>query len=421
MSSRFQKNKRDPESIAIPTGYEGENTTEDYYIPSCGLEDLDRAIFNLFDKDIPLFYMHANQQRKVPVIFATGERFAILRRKEPLTDKNNAIILPLISIIRNSVENKPQKGMANNMMFPSVIAKRIAEEDTAWKQISNKENLLNSLYSPARKTEVAGDLSLQPKLTNNIVEVIEIPPPRCFGASYEVTIWSSFTQQMNAIMETIMSAYTLHPGQQFRVESDKGYWFPAFIESSVSQDASYQDFSDQERYVKYSFNITATGYIVAPDIIGGKTSLRSFKSAPQISFEIGATEEAISKDPQKRGIVSSDVDAFLLNEFEHEDDLLPTDNVGMDAERNAARIQNRDPLAQVAASDARDFESGVETSKRSPDFVGGRASDYQKEKEITIRNAQGDLIRLQAKNVSENKGEAVFSGGIAEIIDIIGN
>lgn len=421
MSSRFQKNKRDPESIAVPTGYEGENTTEDYYIPSCGLEDLDRAIFNLFDKDIPLFYIHANQQRKVPVIFATGERFAILRRKEPLVDKNNAIILPLISIIRNSVENKPQKGMANNMMFPSVIAKRIAEEDTAWKQISNKENLLNSLYSPAKKTEVEGDLSLQPKLSNNIVEVIEIPPPRYFGATYEVTIWSSFTQQMNAIMETIMSAYTLHPGQQFRVESDKGYWFPAFIESSVSQDASYQDFSDQERYVKYSFNITATGYIVAPDIMGGKTALRSFKSAPQISFEIGAAQDSISRDPQKRGIVSNDVDAFLLNEFEHEDDLLATDNVGIDAERNAARIQNRDPLAQVAASDARDFANGVETYSNMPDVVGGRGSDYQKTKQIEIRNSEGELIRLQAKNVSESKGEAVFAGGIAEIIDIISN
>jgi hypothetical protein len=365
--------------------------------------------------------MHANQQRKVPVIFATGERFAILRRKEPLTDKNNAIILPLISIIRNAVENKPQKGMANNMMFPSVIAKRIAGEDTDWKQISNKENLLNSLYSPAKKTEVAGDLSLQPKLSNNIVEVIEIPPPRYFGASYEVTIWSSFTQQMNAIMETIMSAYTLHPGQQFRVESDKGYWFPAFIDSSISQDASYQDFSDQERFVKYSFNITATGYIVAPDIMGGKTALRSFKSAPQISFEIGATQDSISKEPRKSGIVSNDVNAFLLNEFEHEDDLLPTDNVGMDAERNVARIQNRDPLAQVAASDARNFANGTETRENKPDIVGARGSDYQKSKQVEIRNAEGEIIRLQAKNVTETKGEAVFAGGIAEIIDIINN
>ena len=57
-----------------------------------------------------------------------------------------------------------------------------------------------------------------------------MPPVKYFGANYEVTIWSSFTQQMNKILETIMSAYTLNPGQQFRIESDKGYHFSADFE-----------------------------------------------------------------------------------------------------------------------------------------------------------------------------------------------
>ena len=401
MSSRFQKNKRDPESIAVPTGYEGENTTEDYFIPSCGLEDLDRAIFNLFDKDIPLYYMHANQQRKVPVIFATGERFAVLRRKEPLTDKNNAIILPLISIIRNSVENKPQKGMANNMMFPSVIAKRIAEEDTAWKQISNKENLLNSLYSPPKNKEISGVLSLQPKLTNNIVEVIEIPPPRYFGASYEVTIWSSFTQQMNAIMETIMSAYTLHPGQQFKVESEKGYWFPAFIDNSISQDASYQDFSDQERFVKYSFNITATGYIVAPNIMGGKTALRSFKSAPQISFDALIFDKEIDTQTPS-GIPTGDPEDLILDDLRTVEEPLPGQAIGK---------------ASLAASDSRGIfrqrdASQVSNRDINGDYLGGATSDDNRTKIIEIENDPftGKRVKkkLHVKTRTNRKGETVL-------------
>ena len=63
----------------------------------------------------------------------------------------------------------------------------------------------------------------------------------------------------------------------------------------------------------------------------------------------------------------------------------------------------------------------MSTSSGGPDVVGGRGSDYKKEKQITVRNSDGELIRLQAKNVSETKGEAVFAGGIAEIIDIISN
>ena len=93
----------------------------------------------------------------------------------------------------------------------------------------------------------------------------------------------------------------------------------------------------------------------------------------------------------------------------------------MDEQKNAARIQNNDPLATVAASDARDFASGVATSERRPDVVGGKGSDYEKTRQVTIRNSEGELVRLQAKAVSQTKGEAVYAGGIAEIIDIISN
>ena len=78
MSTKY--NLDTPQRYA-PTGYEGQNYS-DYVIPSCGLEDLDKAIFNLFDKDIPLYYMLQEEQRKIPVIFATGERFALIQRKE---------------------------------------------------------------------------------------------------------------------------------------------------------------------------------------------------------------------------------------------------------------------------------------------------------------------------------------------------
>ena len=81
MATRFDKLKEDNNSIV--SGYEGNTHPEEYTIPSCGLEDLDFAIFNLFNKQIPLYYDHHGEQKKIPVIFATGERFAILRRKEP--------------------------------------------------------------------------------------------------------------------------------------------------------------------------------------------------------------------------------------------------------------------------------------------------------------------------------------------------
>ena len=95
MSTRFTKSKTD--GVSIPTGYEGNNIPDDLTVPSCTIEDVDRALFNLFNDDLPLIYQQKNETKKIPVIFATGERFAVLRRKRPLRDNQGALILPLIS------------------------------------------------------------------------------------------------------------------------------------------------------------------------------------------------------------------------------------------------------------------------------------------------------------------------------------
>ena len=82
---------------------EGTNIPTDFEIPQCGIEDLDRALFNLFDKRLAFSIKVNNIPKKVPVVFSTGERFALTRRAPPVRDKNNALILPIIGIKRNSI------------------------------------------------------------------------------------------------------------------------------------------------------------------------------------------------------------------------------------------------------------------------------------------------------------------------------
>jgi len=176
MSTRYDK--KESNNHSINAGYEGENVTYDYEIPSCGLEDVDKAVFKLFDEQIPLFYKHDGKTKRVPVIFATGERFAILRRNKPITDRKGALILPLISIVRSSIENNPSKGMSNNQIFPHVITKRISKKDLYHRQLKNKEGLENTQYESDSEVK---DLSLAPSLKNNLIETIEIPPIKYFG------------------------------------------------------------------------------------------------------------------------------------------------------------------------------------------------------------------------------------------------
>ena len=403
MATRFDKQKEDVNSIVL--GYEGEKRPENFTIPSCGLEDLDFAVFNLFDEQIPLYYELQGERKKVPVIFATGERFAILRRNKPLTDKSGALILPLISISRNSVENVPAKGMTNNQMFPEVLARRISKENIEWRQQNNFEGFESIKHTSSRNKT---GYNLMPNTKNNIYETIEIPPVRYFGATYEISIWSSFTQQANRILETIMSAYTINPGQQFKIESKKGYWFPAFIDSNFTQDANYADFTDAERYVKFNLNLNATGYILAPNIENGKVALKSLISSPTISFETLFQNEDFS--PNVVGIPDNRADIHIFDEIKNEDDTQMSQQVGLSTLQNINNLNNFDQKHGYVVG---------ESDLLPYDTVGERGSRDSKNKKVMITDSAGNIINVRA--TTSSNGETLYDQKYAEKIFNISN
>lgn len=400
MATRFDKLEENTRSII--SGYEETNKNYKYVIPSCGIEDVDYAVFNLFNSQIPLHYDLKGEVKKIPVIFATGERFAILRRKKPLTDKSGALVLPLISITRNNIENVPQKGMANNQMFPETFLRKIADNNTEYRQHENFEGF-KSLKHTSKNTNSNSQYSLSPQIQNNIYETIEIPPIKYFGASYEITIWSSFTQQMNEIIEAIMSAYTINPGQQFRIESKKGYWFPAFVESSFTQDTNYADYTDAERYIKYRMTLSTTGYILAPNIKGGKVGIKSLVSAPQISFEV--LEGVPELDPQLGGIQSNNPDTRILEDINSEDIPPVAQRIGANDLNTLSSLHNPDQSGAFAVGDS---------ILKKYDFVGERSSDSKKQRKFIFRDANGEVKEI--RGVASASGETIYDQKYAETI-----
>lgn len=401
MSTRYDQNKEQKNKIV--SGYEESQRSYDYIIPSCGLEDLDVAVFDLFNEQIPLFHTLKGKNLRVPVIFATGERFAILRRKKPITDNTGALILPLISITRGSIDNTPQKGMANNEMFPEVVARRIADNNIEWRQQKNFEGF-DSINHTTKKQNAG--YTLKPQL-NNIYETLEIPPVKYFGCTYEITIWSSFTQQMNKLLTAIMSAYTLNPGRQFKIESRKGYWFPAFVDSSFSQDTNYSDFTDAERYIKYTLTINATGYILAPNIEGGKVGLKSIVSAPKISFDVLTSNHI--QEPQQVGVRSNDPNAKIFNDTKLKNDHQVGQQSGIPAIQSLDALQNNINNVPVISS----------KNSNSEDAVGNKNSENKTHKKIFITDKEGNKIPIVAQN--QGLGETVFDQKYAEFIFNVSN
>lgn len=324
----------------------------DFTIPSCTIEDVDRAMFNLFDKDLDLFYKHDGAVTRVPVVFATGERFAILARNKPLRDANDTLILPLLSIARTSIAKDMSRGTSTNQAAPVRLKRRLSEKDPTYQMIMNKEGLKNQdnraadshllgtergegtkpgkiatrrhlnetnpVYRSGRLLEQVG--------SNNIVEIFELPNIKYYTATYDITIWTQYTQQMNDLVMAFMNAP--HTGSKitFRIETDKGYYFVAYLDGDLTPGNNFDEFTDSERIVRYSFSMSVPAYIINPDYEGSRNEIRRFISAPQITFDITAINAPLNST-NIVGVPSGNPKDYVYGDLGPEDEPLPGQSV----------------------------------------------------------------------------------------------
>ena len=52
-----------------------------------------------------------------------------------------------------------------------------------------------------------------------------------------------------------MGSYHGQGSRTFRIESDKGYYFTAFFGDSLGSELNFDDFSDDERIIKYTITV----------------------------------------------------------------------------------------------------------------------------------------------------------------------
>ena len=309
----------------LDSGYEN-SPSLDYTIPPVGIEDIDIAIHRLFDKTIGFntFTMSANkgpQNIKKPyVIFATGERFALAKKLKPPRDKNKVLILPAISIRRTSIEQTPDdiytRGM-NARTGVLTIKRKLSPEDRDYQNLVNKQglkhlqNVLSGLPTSSRPTgddantlEVIQGGLLENRISaNNIYEIITIPQPQFFTAKYEVVFWTNYTQHMTYLIQTYMTSF-LPQFRGHKLETDKGYWFLAYTEDQFNNGENIDQFEGDERLIKYTFNITVKGYLLAAQAPTNAVPVRRWISAPNIVFDVAIAgdvqpKEHLERPPQK--------------------------------------------------------------------------------------------------------------------------
>lgn len=401
---------------ALPTGFNSSSTVpEEFTIPSVGVEDVDRSLFELFNLEIPLLVSTDNGLRRVPIIFAAGEKWAILKSGKALRDKNDSLILPLITITRNNIIQTAHDDIAgrgiNQQLGELVIQRRLHKSDRDYQRLINRlliKNQLNVAVNPedgpiegqVATNQVIGDLSEDPAVIDggllmsdkmkNVYETIVVPTPQFFTANYDITIWTQYQQQMNQVIENLISSF-LPQGNAWKLDTKKGYWFIATVDGNVyNAENNFDDMSKEERLIKHKFSVKVPGYILATASPGAPVPLRRFVSCPQISFETNLDYEML---PGTDGID----DPFLGAD----DPTLP-----LDINQSNRKDQRETGRTRLYPGNNNHVDPG------DPALLSvSRARDVAKYRKLTGINEAGEKVihYLRVKSVNRFTGEVIYA------------
>jgi len=427
------------------TGYESTSTPDNFTFPSCTLEDADRAVFDLFEKQIPLQHVQQNELKRIPVIFSTGERFAVLNRKEPLRDKNKTLVLPLISIMRTGINQQPDNGTGPGQMQPSKIKIKLSPESDTYKRLLNKLSLSNQdniaaashlLGGPgegvmpgtvgarrrqnAPSAEALGGKLLTPDLADNIYEIITIPPVKYYQATYNITIWAQFVKQMNEIIAAIMSTYQNNYARTFRLETPKGYWFVGYVGSEFQAGENFDDFTDSERLVKSSFDIKVNAYLVMPEYPGSPNGLRRTISAPNIEFRVSS----INSSPivnLNANVPSGSPSAYILDDVATNEDGVPgqaiaANNISSNLARIGVSTDQTSIIADPKTASGLPAAGGHEAAKEDLLFHKFEVDPFTGKRKKIVVKAQ----KIRKDDTGSNRqGETIYREGLTIDLDDI--
>lgn len=370
MPTRFKTQSKKNYGISpIKSGYEKESGTPDFYINSCGLEDVDTAIFNLFDKEIaPQVGKDETNLSKVPVIFAAGEKWSMLKTGRPVRDQMGSLILPLITIMRTDITQDMAADIVgrgiNQQQGEIVIRRRLNKSDRDYQNLVNRLFLKNQVNLAVNTTDAVvndqitverqiGDRTqdkdivngayLKPNLLNNIFETIAVPTPQFYSVKYQVTVWTQYMQHSNQVIEKFISSF-LPQSQSWRLDTQKGYWFVATVDGGAfTTESSFEDMSTSERFIKHNFVVNVPAYFFATQSPGAPVPLKRYVSSPSIQFKNFSMEDDVltTEAASNKYLLGSDDPTLPLDD--QQNSLDDQRNVGWRQQKVSPFIKEHNP------------------------------------------------------------------------------
>ena len=275
-------------------GYLYSRTDDDIKNPSVTLMDMDSAITFYFENVIQPSVEDNGENVKVPIMYASPERWKAIQRDGFMKDKKRQTITPVIAYRRTSVEKDetlPQDKLdANNPNLFYTFEKKFSQQN----RYDNFSTQIGNL--PQR-------------------EYYNVTFPDYVTLSYDFIIWTSYIEQMNKIVERV-------------VYSDGAYWGDPDkmrFRTSVDTFTDATEVSDVERLVRTNFSVTMRGYLLPEGNFDHRSTTQKFLTPKRVIFGTETDAQIVNNvgriNQFKEGL--SDSTTIL-------DSSTPTDGIGIE-------------------------------------------------------------------------------------------
>lgn len=243
------------------------------------LENIDLALYNWVNKELNVSATSNRGWEKIPVIWTSAERSYQAKRSKSLRDKEGALILPLITVERTSVEKDLAfKGSLQANVFPindyrggSIPLSRVINQ-TKTKNFQNAD----------AKREY-GQLNFKVKKKSNKIVYTHksIPMPVYVTAMYKIMLRAEYQQQINEMSQPFM---VKTGGINSFILRENGHRYEGFMQAAYSQENNVADMQAEERMYQTSIEIKILGYLIGAEDNQAKPQIVERENAVEIKL-----------------------------------------------------------------------------------------------------------------------------------------
>ena len=273
-------------------GLNEEKTPRDVPRFKSNLEDIDFAVYKFVDEIMDLKTSSNKGFRKTPVIWSGSERAHNIKDDDIRRDKTGMIILPVISIERDSVK-KDEK----SRVIPYAKVDPVGDLKGGYLTINkviNQDKTRNFANADAYRRRAQENYPIYRNKKNKkiVYDTLTIPIPIYVDVGYKIVLRTEYQQQMNELLTPFIRVSNAHKRVIIENNSNR---YEAFIQEDYTMNNNISNYQAEERKYETTISMNVFGYLIGDDKNQKQPRVVRRENAVQIRF---AGERIVVQDEE---------------------------------------------------------------------------------------------------------------------------